>query len=65
MFKKLQQLKQKKAQVVAEMRSILEQQEGDNLNEEQASKFDGLRNLAKELDEEISRVESVIEAETR
>ena len=63
MFKKLQQLKQKKAQAVAEMRSILEQQEGDNLNEEQTSKFDGLRNLAKELDEEISRVESVIEAE--
>lgn len=63
MFKKLQQLKQKKAQAVAEMRSILEQQEGDNLNEEQASKFDGLRDLAKELDEEISRVESVIEAE--
>ena len=60
MFKKLQQLKQKKAQAVAEMRSILEQQEGDNLNEEQTSKFDGLRNLAKELDEESSRVESVI-----
>lgn len=64
MFKKLQALKQRKAETVAEMRSIVEnQKEGEALPKEKAEQFDNLKKLASEIQEEIDRLEVVANAE--
>ncbi|OOR99348.1 capsid protein [Haemophilus paracuniculus] len=64
MFKKLQALKQRKAEKVAEMRAIVEtQKEGEALPKEKAEQFENLKKLVGEIQEEIDRVEAVADAE--
>lgn len=65
MFKKLLELRQKKTEHTQEMRSILEKAEKENrsLNEEESGKFDKLKDLVKQITEEIARYETVADEE--
>ncbi len=65
MFKKLLELRQKKAEHAAEMRALLENAEKENrpLNEEESGKFDKLKDLVKQMSEEIERYETVADEE--
>lgn len=65
MFKKLIELRQQKAAIVLEMRSLIENAEKENrsLNAEEAGKFDGLKAKVDELKKEIDRLEAVTNEE--
>lgn len=65
MFKKLQELRQQKAQMVEQMREMLANadKESRSLNEEEAGKFDGLKAKVDEVKKEIERLEAVTEEE--
>ncbi|HEP1082387.1 TPA: phage major capsid protein, partial [Pasteurella multocida] len=65
MFKKLLELRQKKAEHAAEMRALLENAEKENrsLNEEESGKFDKLKESVKQVSEEIERYETVADEE--
>ncbi|WP_419851994.1 phage major capsid protein [Actinobacillus pleuropneumoniae] len=65
MFKKLLEARNKKAAMVAEMRSLMEKAEQENrsLNEEEAGQFDALKAKVEEVKKEIDRLESVTEEE--
>lgn len=65
MFKKLQELRQQKAQAVEQMREMLANADKENrsLNEEEGGKFDALKAKVDELKTEIERLESVTEEE--
>ena len=64
MFKKLLEARNKKAALVAEMRSLMDKAEQENrsLSEEEAGKFDGLKSEVEEVKEEIERLEAVMRA---
>lgn len=65
MFKKLQELRQQKTQLVTEMRDLMAKADKEErpLNEEEAGKFDGLKAKVDELKKEIERLETVTEEE--
>ncbi|MFZ7236945.1 phage major capsid protein [Avibacterium gallinarum] len=65
MFKKLLELRQQKAQHAAEMRALLEKAEKENrsLNEEESGQFDKLKDLVKQMSDEIARYEAVADEE--
>ncbi|TID12315.1 capsid protein [Avibacterium paragallinarum] len=65
MFKKLLELRQQKAQHAAEMRALLEKAEKENrsLNEEESGQFDKLKELVKQMSDEIARYEAVADEE--
>lgn len=65
MFKKLLELRQRKTQLTAEMRSMLENADKENrsLNADEGAKFDGLKVQADELNAEIARLEAVTDEE--
>ncbi|MCI7718413.1 MAG: phage major capsid protein, partial [[Pasteurella] aerogenes] len=65
MFKKLLELRQQKAAKVAEMRALLDnaEKEGKELTEEEKGKFDTLKELVKQMTEEIERYETVADEE--
>ncbi|MEG9531941.1 phage major capsid protein [Mannheimia indoligenes] len=65
MFKKLQELRQQKAQAVEQMREMLANADKENrsLNEEEGGKFDALKAKVDELKTEIERLETVTEEE--
>ncbi|WP_032093385.1 phage major capsid protein [Necropsobacter rosorum] len=65
MFKKLLELRQQKAEKVAEMRALLDnaEKEGKELTEEEKGKFDTLKELVKQMTEEIERYETVADEE--
>ncbi|MCW9716709.1 phage major capsid protein [Avibacterium sp. 21-594] len=65
MFKKLLELRQQKAQHAAEMRALLEKAEKENrsLNEEEIGQFDKLKELVKQMSDEIARYEAVADEE--
>ncbi|MCW9709830.1 phage major capsid protein [Avibacterium sp. 21-586] len=65
MFKKLLELRQQKAQHTAEMRALLEKAEKENrsLNEEESGQFDKLKDLVKQMSDEIARYETVADEE--
>lgn len=61
MFKKLLELRQQKAQIDAEMRSILEKADSEkrSTTEAEGAKFDELRSQADGLAKEIARYEAI------
>ena len=61
MFKKLLELRQQKATIEAEMRSILEKadEEKRSTNEAEGAKFDELRSQVGGLAKEIARYEAI------
>lgn len=65
MFKKLIELRQQKAEKVAEMRSMLEKAEKENrsLNETESVDFEKLKDLVKQMTDEISKYETVADEE--
>lgn len=65
MFKKLLEARNKKAALVAEMRSLMDKAEQENrsLSEEEAGKFDGLKSEVEEVKKEIERLEAVTDEE--
>lgn len=65
MFKKLIELRQQKAEKIAEMRSMLEKAEKENrsLNESESVDFEKLKDLVKQLSDEISKYETVADEE--
>ena len=65
MFKKLIELRQQKAEKVAEMRSMLEKAEKENrsLNESESVDFEKLKDLVKQMTDEISKYEAVADEE--
>lgn len=65
MFKKLLELRQQKANMVAEMRSLMETADNEkrSLNEEEAGKFDELRAKVEGLKTEIERLEAITQEE--
>ncbi|WP_439240977.1 phage major capsid protein [Lonepinella sp. BR2474] len=65
MFKKLLELRQQKAKAVEDMRNILSKADAENrsLNETESVDFDKLKDLVKQLSDEISRYESVTDEE--
>lgn len=65
MFKKLIELRQQKAEKVAEMRAMLEKAEKENrpLNESESVDFDKLKDLIKQMSDEISKYETVADEE--
>lgn len=65
MFKKLIELRQQKAEKVAEMRAMLDKAEKENrsLDETESVDFDKLKDLVKQLSDEISKYETVADEE--
>ena len=65
MFKKLLELRQQKSAKAAEMRALLDNAEKENrsLTEEEKGKFDTLKDLVKQMSEEIERYEAVADEE--
>lgn len=65
MFKKLIELRQQKAEKVAEMRSMLEKAEKENrsLNESESVEFEKLKDSSKQISAEISKYETVTDEE--
>ena len=65
MFKKLLELRQQKAGKVAEMRAMLEKAEKENrsLNEAEPADFEKLKDLIKQMSDEISKYETVADEE--
>ena len=65
MFKKLLELRQQKAGKVAEMRAMLEKAEKENrsLNEAESADFEKLKDLIKQMSDEISKYETVADEE--
>ena len=65
MLKKLIELRQQKAEKVAEMRAMLDKAEKENrsLNETESVDFDKLKDLVKQLSDEISKYETVADEE--
>lgn len=65
MFKKLLELRQKKTELIAEMRSLMDNAEKEkrSLNEEEAGKFDALKAKLEEMKAEIERLETVTDEE--
>lgn len=65
MFKKLIELRQQKAEKVAEMRAMLDKAEKENrsLDEAESVDFDKLKDLVKQLSDEISKYETVADEE--
>ena len=61
MFKKLLELRQQKAEKVAEMRAMLDKAEQENrsLNETENVDFEKLKDSVKQLSDEIARYETV------
>ncbi len=61
MLKKLIELRQQKAEKVAEMRAMLDKAEKENrsLDETESVDFDKLKDLVKQLSDEISKYETV------
>ena len=65
MLKKLIELRQQKAEKVAEMRAMLDKAEKENrsLDETESVDFDKLKDLVKQLSDEISKYETVADEE--
>ncbi|MGF7432193.1 phage major capsid protein [Pasteurella bettyae] len=65
MFKKLIELRQQKAEKVAEMRAMLDKAEKENrsLDETESVDFDKLKDLVKQLSDEIGKYETVADEE--
>ena len=65
MFKKLLELRQQKAEKVAEMRAMLDKAEQENrsLNDAENVDFEKLKDLVKQLSDEIARYETVADEE--
>ena len=65
MFKKLIELRQQKAEKVAEMRAMLDKAEKENrsLDETESVDFDKLKDSVKQLSDEISKYETVADEE--
>ncbi|MCE9880640.1 phage major capsid protein [Hafnia paralvei] len=66
-MKKLLELRQKKTELTAQMRSILTKSEEDNrsLTDEESKRFDAIKTQAESLNTEIQRFEDLAEAERK